>query len=179
MDGVVTLLGNTHRRQVEALWEELRRELGIRKLGVDVPFPHLSHHVADGYDLEHLEAVLRDFARTQGPVMVVTTGLGIFTGPSPVLWIPVVRTAELSAFQLALSQAVGVTASEVLEDYAPAAWMPHITLAQGDMDADLLAEAIRLLSGRTFVWHIVVDHVAALCHEDEGRRVAFRFALDG
>ncbi len=101
MHGVVSLLDAQHYQAVESLWAELAATCGLRGVYV-TPFPHFSYHVAAEYDLLALETVLRDFACRQAPFRVTATGLGIFTGVSPVVYIPVVRDPALTAFHQAL-----------------------------------------------------------------------------
>jgi hypothetical protein len=50
--------------------------------------------------------------------------------------------------------------------YHPEQWLPHITLGSGDIQEDLLAEAVRLLSERDFDWTITVDNLAFV--EEDG-----------
>src|SRR5437764_1394983 len=105
MDGVGSFLDDTHYRLVEDLWAELEQRFGVRGVYV-TPYPHFSYHVADHYDLTVLEPTLRRIAQGAPPFVVRTTGLGIFTGSSPVLYVPVVRDPVLTEFQRRLWQAV-------------------------------------------------------------------------
>src|SRR4051812_34728057 len=95
MMGIVSLLDDKHYSLVEQIWEELQRELGVHDL-CRTPFPHFSYHVAQHYDRSSLEPIVHDLARNMGTFHVRTAGLGIFPGAHPVLYIPVVRSMELS-----------------------------------------------------------------------------------
>jgi hypothetical protein len=94
------------------------------------------------------------------------TGLGLFTGPAPVLFLPVVRTAALSAWHQRVWDALLPAAREPLDYYHPDRWIPHITVAHGDLDPDRAAEAVRRLAGRTFDWRLTADNLA--CGADTG-----------
>src|SRR5690348_10878558 len=96
MDAVVSLLDREHEARIEALWDELAREFGVDALLSRVAIPHFSYHVAEKYDEPKLEAALRTFAHVHRPFTVRCAGLGIFTGPNPVLYIPIVRNGDLS-----------------------------------------------------------------------------------
>src|SRR5579871_3200774 len=87
VNGVVSLLDGEHYQQVETLWAELAERFGLRGVYV-TPFPHFSYHVASHYDTGQLEPILRQVASKIHPFQIKITGLGIFTGPQPVLYIP-------------------------------------------------------------------------------------------
>jgi len=174
MHGVVSLLDQNHYEKVEGLWAELARKFGLRKIMMTIPYPHFTYQVAGDYDLTRLEPILVDLAQQQRPFSVKTTGLGIFSGPQPVLYIPVVRSLELSQIQQRVWQALSPAGSSLLDYYAPARWMPHITLEQGDLNSDSLAEVVRWLGGQAFDWEIRVDNFALLFNEGEQHRLRLR-----
>jgi 2'-5' RNA ligase len=175
--GVVSLLDDRHTALVESLWAELERELGLRGVYA-TPFPHVSYQVAEDYDLALLEPALEQFARKSAPFRVNTTGLGIFTaGPQPVLYIPIIRSPVLTEFHQALWQALSGAGSGLTGVYAPDTWVPHITIAFGDVHGDKLAEAVRLLSERDFNWEIAIDNVALGYDSGTQQGLRLRFGL--
>ena len=176
MSGVVSLLDPLHTRQVEDLWAELARDVGWRGV-YGAPYPHFSYHVADAYDAPRLEPLLAAFARAAEPFDVNTSGLAIFTGPVPVLYLPVVRTAALTELHARLWPALEPLAAGSVSYYAPSAWLPHITLGFGDVTALSLAEAVRRLGESPFDWKIRIDNVALMEAVEGVQRVRWRFTL--
>src|SRR5947209_8511347 len=77
-----------------------------------------------------------------------------------------VRTAGLGVFTVA---------SPIL--YIPDEWVPHITLAHGDIDPDKLAEIVRTLSRRNFHWELTVNNLALIYDtgKEQGVRCRFNF----
>ncbi len=176
MHGVVSLLDDAHSRLVEDVWAELKRDLGLAGVYV-TPYPHFSYHVAASYDAARLEPQLAEIAAGTDPFEVAVAGLGVFAGPAPVLYIGVVRSAALAALHGCLWSALtgrGL-ASGALDYYAPEAWMPHITLAVGDLDGERLAEAMRRLGRRSFDWRSRVDNLAYI--EDRGAQQRLRWRM--
>src|SRR6266699_4694566 len=137
MHGVVSLLDYKHHQLVKDLWAELAREFAVSKV-FGAPEPHFSYQVARYYNVKSLEPVLRRFAASKTSFQVRAGGLGIFTGPRPVLYIPVVRSPELMQFHEALWQEISSAGSGIEDYYHPAHWVPHITLGIGDMKKDKL-----------------------------------------
>jgi 2'-5' RNA ligase len=174
MHGVVSLLDAEHSGRVEALWTELDKEFGVRGIYV-TPFPHFSYQVAERYEVEALASSLQGIARDTSPFRVRTAGLGIFTGPEPVLYVPVVRNSELSAFHGRVSREASRAASGALDYYAPHNWMPHITLAQSDVDGDVLSRVVRAASGRNLAWEIRIDNLSLIYDTGSGQEVRLHF----
>jgi 2'-5' RNA ligase len=158
MDGIVSLLDDRHRDMVLTLWEELRGAFGLRGI-YPTRFPHFSYHVAERYDAARLTPILAEFGQSHSPFHVTATGLGIFTGPQPVLYVPLVRTPELSLVHQDLWLALDGTAEGTTGLYHPRKWIPHITLAHGDISNEVLPDVIRFLRERSFNWDFKVDDV--------------------
>ena len=105
MHGIVSLLDDKHYQLVEDLWAELKQEFTVEGVYI-TPYPHFSYQVASDYCVVELEGILRTFAADHTAFQVRTTGLGMFTGPQPVLYIPVVRSPELTQFHQVLWEKV-------------------------------------------------------------------------
>lgn len=161
MDAVVSLLDEQHYGLVEDLWRELEQRFGMRGIYV-TPFPHFSYQVAEHYDVNRLAPVLERFAAGTRPFTVRTGGLGLFTGSFPVLYVPVVRTLQLSTLHQKLWEQVSPTADGASPHYAEDSWQPHITLGHGDLEPDRLAAVTRYLVDRDFSWELQVTNVALI-----------------
>jgi len=175
MQGVVTLLDDRHYARVGAIWEELGQKFDVRGMYV-TPFPHFSYQVADAYDEQACETFLRELAARTRPFRVRTSGLGIFTVANPILYIPLVRSPQLSRLHEELwNSARQSTPGAVAHYYCPNEWAPHITLAQGDIDQDKLAAIIRVLSSRNFHWEITVNNLSMIYDTGKEQGVRCRF----
>lgn len=164
MDGVVSLLDSASERAVRALWAELAERRGLRAVAQRVPYPHVSYHIAEGYDLARTEAAFAEVAAHTQPFTVDVTGLGAFEAPEVVLYLAVARNDALDRLHAALWQALagdGVAwgASPL---YAPATWVPHITLAQGDLTSDALHAIQSAWAGRDLRRQVRVSDLTLL-----------------
>src|SRR6266487_1202151 len=109
---------------------------------------------------------------------VNTTGLSIFTGKMPVLYIPIIRSAELTLVHQELYHlSTAKAGSGIQEYYHPDAWMPHITIGFGDLDSDILARMIHYLGERDFNWRILIDNIIFIYDPGTGQEVKYRFQL--
>jgi 2'-5' RNA ligase len=176
MHGVVTLLDAVHSKLVESLWVELENEFDLSSLYVP-RIAHFSYQIAEGYDVQRLGAALEHFAMGQRQFEVTTTGLGLFTGLSPVLYVPVARNPELTRLHETLWKAIDGAGTGVSEHYDPDHWTPHITLAQGDLGKDNLPNVIRHLFEQDFTWRLTVNNIALICQTGTQYRVKFWFGF--
>jgi len=179
MHGLISLLDTQHYAKVESLWYALRDECGLKDVYV-TPLPHFSWQVAKDYDWDALEGVLQSIAAEVKPFSIQTGGLALFTGEKPVVYIPVVRTAELSQIQQMIWERLASVSIGVCQYYAPSLWMPHISLAYSDVTPETLKCIMGRLAFQTYNWAIEVDNIT-LIYEPEGAigMVKYRFDFIG
>lgn len=159
MHGVVTILPQPYYAQVEALWDELEENFGLRGIRV-TPFPHFSWQIGEEYDTAALQEALTRLSASQPPLQVSTTGLGLFTGERPVLFIPVVKSPQLAAFHQALWEALEPITIGASPYYSPQNWMPHISLVYDDLTAENMGVVLKSLACRTFNWEFTADNLS-------------------
>jgi 2'-5' RNA ligase len=179
MHGIVSLLDGSLSTRVQELWDSLEADCGL--VGIKItPIPHFSWQIAADYDFPQVESALRSIAAEAKPFPMRCSGLGLFTGERPVLYIPVVRTEALSRFHRLIWERVGRLSKSPSPYYDPGAWMPHITLAHGDLDVDNLPCALRNLAGRAFDWEAIVDNLALVCqNQDQIGELHYRLDFGG
>ena len=173
MQGIVSLLGGADGERVEQLWDELRRDFGVRGIH-SKRFPHFSYHVAEEYDLARAQAMLGARASQIRSFPAQTSGIGIFTRKEPVIYLPVVKTWELAVVHKQIAAAVSTLATGINEYYAEEIWIPHITIAEGDVDSLVLPEIVRRFGERNFRWELRVTNFAVIRATDDVQEVCFR-----
>ncbi len=166
MNGVVTLLPQPFYHQVEQIWDELEADFGFRGIRV-TPYPHFSWQIGETYDMDCLEENLHQIARRLKPIQISTAGLGVFTGEKPVVYISVVRTAELTALHAEIWSALDCAGKDISPLYSPSAWMPHISLIYNDLTPENIGQVLQRLAFRPFYWQLQVDNFAYI-HEPNG-----------
>ncbi|MFN2588710.1 MAG: 2'-5' RNA ligase family protein [Actinomycetota bacterium] len=176
---VCSVLPEEAAARVLDLWAELDRELGLRAATIS-PLPHFSYQVARDYDIDVLQEVVERVARGARALRVQTAGLGIFTGDSPVLHVPIVRSPELARFQVAVWSAASVAAGKIDQHYHPASWIPHVSLAFGDTTPANVGAAVELLARRDLAWDLELDNLSIV--KGAGQRpqeLVARYPLEG
>jgi 2'-5' RNA ligase len=178
MQGIVSLLDGEAGERVEAIWEELRRDFGVRGIHAK-RFPHFSYHVAEEYDLERLRPELEQMASASRAFSVAVSGIGIFTRKLPVIYLPVVRSAQMQRIHGEISGVALPLASGVNEFYGAEVWIPHITIAEGDVDILVLPEILRRFGERNLRWEVRVTNLAVIRASETVQEICFRGEFGG
>lgn len=147
--------------QVRTLWRLLEDRCGYARPPDSIE-PHFVWQVADSYDWQTLEDVIPRLARRIPAFTIDTTGIGIFTGANPHIYIPIVRTRRLDSIHQLLWEKILPCSLMASLDYAPAAWVPHISLANMGVSSTNLTCVAEQLVRQDFSWKISVDNFAVL-----------------
>jgi 2'-5' RNA ligase len=173
---IAALLDDSHHQQARFLqraWSKAQPEADPLKL-----VPHMSLHVATAYG-DGVRAIVSEVAASQAPLPVRCGGLGFFTTTRPVVYVPVVRDDRLSTLHSQLWSVLSKVSLGTLHLYAPEAWLPHVTLAQGPLDTERLAALLEVPAARGPQWHATLKGLALVESAPEGDRVIWEETLRG
>lgn len=176
MIAITSLLDKTHSARVSELTEKLEFQFGLSGVKI-TPYPHLTLLTAEIPDMEELKQYLELTCFEATDFTIRTTGLGIFPGKSPVVYIPVLRTPPLNQLHSKLHRDISEMSSEMGIYYNPNMWLPHITLALGDTTPAMLGPVLTFLCNYNFNWEITLDNITILqqCGEYYLKEEEFRF----
>jgi 2'-5' RNA ligase len=179
MHGLVSLLAQPYYQKVQKIWDELEQECGLEGIRV-TPYPHFSWQIAADYNLQKLGEVMENIAANTAPFSVLTTGLGIFTGPKPVIFVPLVKSTQLMNFHDLVWESVKLLGRDISPYYDPCSWTPHISLAYEDVNEFNISAVINKLVFETYNWEITVDNIS-LIYEPEGEigKLKYNFQFIG
>ncbi len=159
MHGLVSLLPENYYKKVEDLWKELEEKHGLTGIKV-TPYPHFSWQIAKDYDLEQLRGIVQEIASKTAPFKVHTGGIGIFTGPKPVIFISVVKSQALMELHANIWEKAKEVGRDISPLYSPDTWMPHISLAYENVNASNITAVMDGLFFRSFSWEMTIDNIA-------------------
>lgn len=162
MHGLVSLLPEPYYKRVTTIWQELETRFGLTGIQL-TPFPHFSWQIGEEYAMELLEVAAQEVAAITPPLQITTTGLGLFTGPNPVIYIPVVKTPTLGAVHREIWQRFEHVGNGFNPHYRPESWMPHISLALDDVTADNIGAVMEWLAFQDFNWRMTIDSISYIC----------------
>lgn len=161
MYSIASLLDPSADEIVRALWERFEEHCGLTGIKI-TPLPHFSWLGAEAYHLDAVEPLLTEQAAKMKPFTVQTAGLGMFTGPRPVVYIALVKNETLLDVHKALWESLRPHAEIPNGFYDPNRWMPHITLAFREIDPERLGCAVADIAFQKVDFKFTVDHFAVI-----------------
>ena len=166
MYAIATLLDPNSDFKTRDFWQLLETDCGLAGIKT-APSPHFSWQGAENYQVGDVERILKETAGQLAPFMLQTAGLGLFTGPVPVLYLALVKTEGLLKVHRFLWELIGPLATGLNRHYSPDLWMPHITIAYQDLNAENLTCAVRNMLFRPVELDIQVDLLALLFQDND------------
>lgn len=165
-----TIIGCTLPEPQYSTVESIRAEL-VETFGVDEyanPFPHFTlYPLPEDVDVDAVERAVRDVTADQDPFEVHTDGVGLF--PQNVVWLPVAKSPELTAFQSNVVDAVDEFGPPPVPFYDPHRWFPHVGFAFAE-DAEQTTDIAEFLLDYDLDWQFTVDDVTITRPPAEGEQ---------
>ena len=161
MLAITSLLSPPHVLRINAVIKKLEEKFGIDDVQATLD-PHLTYQLAGVKKLTSLKKALAKVAAATAPFLAFTTGLGVFPGEKPVIYIPVLRSNALNALHQRILTATAPLCLRTDKFSTPDCWLPHISLALHDTTADLLGPVLSYLNQETYNLKIIIDNLAVL-----------------
>jgi 2'-5' RNA ligase len=157
---IASLLDTSSDEKIKNIWELLDSRCSLKGIRL-TPLPHISWQASEDYELDKINSILEDLSAHQKPFIMRSSGLGIFTGEKIVLYLAMVRSKKATDLHKKLWQKLhcyGKSHTYYAVDY----WVPHVTLANKDVDALSLSCAIAELANMAFTFEVSVNSLAIL-----------------
>jgi 2'-5' RNA ligase superfamily len=161
MHAIGSILDATSSRKIEALCDELDMRFKLEGINA-LPISHFSWQIAAHYDLRKAQLLLDELAKDVLPFSVRTVGIGMFTGTSPVLYLPLAKDRLLLEIHELLWQAFDGLSQELSPYHYPDSWMPHIALSHNYTSIEKLGDVVKALAFKTINWEYRIDNLALL-----------------
>jgi len=166
MLAITTLLTSSNAARINRIIKKLEKKFGLDDVQA-TPDPHLTYQLAGVQKLSALKKVLAEVAATTVSFPAFTTGLGVFPGERPVIYIPVLRSDALNALHHRLVAATAPLCLRTDKFSGPDCWLPHISLALHDTTPDLLGPILGFLNEETYNLKIEVNNITILRQHGE------------
>ncbi len=166
MLAITSLLSRPHVLRINAIIKRLEEKFGLDDVQATLD-PHLTYQLAGVRKLSSLKAVLQEVAATTKPFPAFTTGLGVFPGAQPVIYIPVLRSNSLNALHHRILAATAPLCLRTDKFSGADCWLPHISLALHDTTPDLLGPVLSYLNQETYNLKISIDNLSLLRQEGD------------
>jgi 2'-5' RNA ligase len=166
MLAITSLLSPPHVSRINTVIKRLEEKFGLDDVQATLD-PHLTYQLAGVRKLSALKKALANVAATTEPFPAFTTGLGVFPGERPVIYIPVLRSDALNALHKRILEVTAPLCLRTDKFSGPDCWLPHISLALHDTTPDLLGPVLAYLNQETYNLKITIDNISILRQEGE------------
>ena len=160
-------------KKVWDLMEERCTNLGMNS----IPIPHLSWQVAEDYATEALVSAISNLVRDWKQFPVKTTGLGLFSGESPVLYLPIIKTKDLLNKHEQLWELCSGYAKDISFHYSPDNWVPHVTIIHQNFSLENASCVISDLYDQDLNMEFQVQKIEVIYQNENEEGIKAEFAL--
>jgi len=150
---------------IKGLWHILEEKCSLRGIKL-TPLPHITWLASQDYQVDEVESFLETFTSHHKPFEIRTSGLGLFTGDRITLYLALVHSTRLTQLHKELWTRLKRPGLANYY-YAPDYWVPHITLANKDVDQANISCAIGELAGKSMNFNINIPSIAIL-YDNQG-----------
>lgn len=177
MNAIISLLPEPFYHQVEETWSLLEEKFGVSGVRI-APFPHFSWQGALEYEEKGLDLTMKTIANLSKPFHVRTSGIGVFTGPHPVIYIEVIKSPRLMRIHQQIWSALRPLGKDFNPYYEADWWQPHITLAMGDVPSEMIGPIVSTVAPLQINWDFLVDNVALFVASGESGIIKQKYAFN-
>lgn len=172
MQAIATLLNpSAHQKTLEP-WQALEKTCGLS--GIKIPNdPHLSWFVAEKFDESAVKQEFSLLARELEAYEIYTSGIGLFTGERPILYIPVVKTKLLLDVHEKIWNSLSRYGENLSDVYRPENWIPHVTITSDDSSLIDLGCILSALMHLDLKMTIPVNNLALIYSEESSAGINF------
>lgn len=163
---VATLVNPLENSELRATWERINEICQAQQVQ-PTRMPHLSWHVSMDYDPVALDDFLKHILSSLKPFEIHTTGVGIFSAPQPVVYLPVVKTRALLDLHEMLWKGVSPLTQSGNRLYSPDVWVPHITIAYESSLLENICGVIDELAVKPLETTLKFDHLAVIYRDGD------------
>ncbi len=142
--------------------------------------PHVTFHISERDTDPAAAAVVERVAARTAPFTVHTVGLGVFAGPGPILYIGVARSPAAAALAETLDRELAAAGSPGTDPhYTPERWMPHVTIAQQNLEGVDLGALLAWLVAQPLTMELPIGELSIARETATGAEILATFPLGG
>jgi 2'-5' RNA ligase len=176
MLAIASLVSLNQNPESKAIWDSIEDrcdDFGYTKIQI----PHFSWQIATDYALHSMIPALSALASTWKEFTINTTGLGLFTGNIPALYLPIIKTQDLLEKHIEIWDLCSSFGTEVSPMYAPENWLPHITLVHQGFSLENVTCIIGDLFLQKLSLQFLVKKIEIIYQDNEKEGVTAEIAL--
>ena len=173
--GILSTIEGQPYKDVKRLWKLFEKQ--YNSIGVQTfNHPNVTFQGGEVTDIKVLVREFRDFAVEIEPFKIEVDGLGRFD--RSVIYLRVKKSREIARINEVANQLLKTRCVKVFEEYSPERWIPHITVAMGDLLESEFDKAWSSLSGVKFGFEQQLHNICLVNRHPSGKiKILRKFPL--
>ncbi len=103
---------------------------------------------------------MQDLSNKLGRTKIRVTGIGMFTGKTQVLYLPVIKTPSLVQMQKQVFKVLQTDLKKAFQVFHPEIWIPHITIISNPNEQSSIPDAVHILSEMKVDFEVEINNLA-------------------
>jgi 2'-5' RNA ligase len=136
-------------------------------------YPHITWHSAEGYQNNILEESLQDLSTSWESTKIRVTGIGMFTGKTQVLYLPVIKTPSLVQMHKQIFKVSKPISKQPSRYFQSEIWIPHITIISNPNEQRSIPDAIHVLSDMKVDFEVEINNIALGKYTGDSAEILF------
>ncbi|MBU1241377.1 2'-5' RNA ligase family protein [Myxococcota bacterium] len=164
---VISFLDGEVGTRVREYWDILDKEMGASAVRIfDQPSITLQGGLIDQENLSVLTQNFQRFGEKVKPYTIEISELGSIEEHS--IYLKVQPPDEIRAVNIVVNTFLGIFCSELMGDYAPESFIPHVPLALNDLSPATFHRAMDRFSGMPLLLSQTVTNLCLMKFEEDG-----------
>jgi 2'-5' RNA ligase len=140
---------------------------------------HVSWFVTPELNMQGLEDEMNSLVKNWKSFSFKTKGLGLFNQKPIVIYLPIIRTLEITKMHGAIWDLLTPHTRQAVQNYSPERWIPHITIGYGEITNTRIASAFSQLVSEPLIFNSSMENISLIYNIDGDSGVTFRAPLSG
>lgn len=161
MQDIASLLDKDNDPATREIWNDLEKSCRLSGIRLS-PTPHFTWFGCDYFVEDETINAIEEISCLFDSFIIHTTGVGIFTTSTPVLYLPIIKSKKLLEMHEVIWGKLSKYGKNVSKIYEPELWIPHITLAHNELSAESLTCAVENFLNKPLDLQFKVDNLALI-----------------
>ena len=162
---IASLLDMETDKKIIDIWNHLEEKCAINGIKLTKK-PHITWVMVEGINEKILEEKIKNISKKEKIFRIFSSGLGIFCNEKIIIYNAIISNQNLLDFQSNIWKEINKE-KDVNIHYEPGKWVPHITLANKDVDQTNIGCVIKELSEMSYEYAIPINNLAIL-YDNQG-----------
>jgi len=159
MLSILSIIDSSEKSEILRIMDSVRPLL-LDQTPLIWKYPHITWHSAKEYQNNILEKSLQDLSTSWERTKIRVTGIGMFTGKTQVLYLPVIKTPSLVQMHKQIFKVSKPISKQPSKYFQPEIWIHHITIISDPDEQRSIPDAIHVLSDMKVDFEVEINNIA-------------------